>query len=90
LKEYESSRNEPSVLVIENALLLARYSCDITAFFKFGISPRSAVILVFPEKSDRRLPIKAERWVKNEAASLLMRVAKQIGDAQSIIEESGE
>ena len=85
-KSYESNRNEPSALVVENAILLARYHCDMSPFFRHGISPRSAVILVFPRESHRQLALRAEGWIKKDTSIILLQVTKQLGEPECIIE----
>ena len=88
-KKYESERKEPSALVISNAILLARYNCELTALLKYAISPRSMVVMVFPKGTSTTLPIKAERWIKNNTMSLLERIGLQLGDPNCIIDDSG-
>ena len=85
-KSYEDKRNEPSVLIVENAILLARYGCDMSPIFRYGISPRSAVILVFPKESYRQLPIRTEGWVKRDTHTIFLQMAKQLGEPKCIIE----
>jgi len=89
LKKYESERTEPSALVISNAVLLSRYSCEMTALLKYGISPRSMVILVFPKAASKMLPIKAERWIKNNTESLIERIGLQLGSPNCVIDDLG-
>jgi hypothetical protein len=84
-RNYKNSRNEPSALVVENAILLARYHCDMSPIFQYGISPRSAVILVFPKESHRQLPMKTEGWIKMDTGTMLLQVAKQLGEPECII-----
>jgi len=88
-KGYFEKRNEPSAMIVNNAILLARYGCDLSALFRYGISPRSAVILVFPPECDRVLPIKADNWVKMNTRAVLERVSKQLGEPKCIIEAVG-
>ena len=85
-QRYENKRNEPSALVVENAVLLARYRCDMSPIFSHGISPRSAVILVFPKESHKQLPPRAEGWIKRDTRGILVQMAKQLGEPDSIIE----
>lgn len=89
-KVYEDMRNEPSALIIQNAILLARYNCDLTPIFKFGLSPRSAVILLFPKESQRKIPVRTEQGVKKDLQSVLLQVTKQLGEPNCIIEEQGD
>jgi hypothetical protein len=88
-RRYFERRNEPSVLIIDDAILLARYGCDMSPFFRYGISPRSAVILVFPSESYSQLPAKTETWVERNTRAILQRVSKQLGEPKCIIEASG-
>lgn len=85
-EEYEDNRNEPSVLIIENAILFPRYGCDLTFFLRHGISPRSAVILLFPPESRRQLPARTDALVKRNTNAITLQVAKQIGEQDCIIE----
>lgn len=85
-QSYENNRNEPSALVVENAILLARYRCDMSSIFRYGISPRSAVILVFPKESHQKLPLRTEGWIKKDTYTMLLQVAKQLGEPECIIE----
>ena len=59
-RTYQESRQEPSIMIIDNAILLARYACDLSVLFKFVVSPRSAVVLIFPQESRRDFPIRTE------------------------------
>jgi len=88
-RNYEKQRNEPSVLIIADAILLARYGCNMSVLFRCGISPRSAVILLFPTDSNRHLPVKTEGWVKRDTRAIIERVSKQLGEPKCIIEASG-
>ena len=88
-KSYYERRNEPSALIVNDAILLARYGCDLSGLFRYGISPRSAVILVFPSESNRPFPIKAENWVKRNTRAIMQRVSKQLGEPKCIIEAAG-
>ena len=88
-KGYCERRNEPSALIVNDAILLARYGCDLSGLFRYGISPRSAVILVFPSESNRPFPIKAENWVKRNTSAVMQRVSKQLGEPKCIIEAAG-
>ncbi len=88
-KTYDERRNEPSVLIIEDAILLARYGCDMSTFFRYGISPRSAVILLFPCESYRQFPIKTEGWVERNTRVIIQRVSKQLGEPKCVIEALG-
>jgi hypothetical protein len=88
-KSYFESRNEPSAMIVNNAILLARYGCDLSGLFRYGISPRSAVILVFPSESNRTFPIKAENWVNRNTRAVMQRVSKQLGEPKCIIEGVG-
>ncbi|HUT70865.1 MAG TPA: hypothetical protein VMW89_09330 [Desulfatiglandales bacterium] len=88
-KSYSKRRNEPSALIVNDAILLARYGCDLSGLFRYGISPRSAVILVFPSESNRPFPIKAENWVKRNTRAIMQRVSKQLGEPKCIIEVAG-
>lgn len=85
-EQYEDKRSEPSVLIIENALLLPRYGCALTFFLRHGISPRSAVIFVLPAESRRQLPTRTEALVKRNTNALALQVAKQLGEQDCIIE----
>jgi hypothetical protein len=89
LKVYGERRNEPSVLLIKEAILLARYGCDLSFLFRYAISPRSAVVLIFPSESDRPLPVRSENWVERNTRTILQRVSRQLGDANCIIKASG-
>ena len=88
-KGYSERRNEPSALIVNDAILLARYGSDLSGIFRHGISPRSAVILVFPSESNRTFPIKTENWVRRNTRAILQRVAKQLGEPKCIIEVAG-
>lgn len=88
-EHYEDKRNEPSALVIENAVLLPRYGCDLSFFLRYGISPRSAVILVFPPESRRQVPARTETLIKRNTNAIAVQVAKQLGEPDCIIEASG-
>ena len=88
-ERYLEQRNEPSVLIINDAILLARYGCGMSPFFRYGMSPRSAVILLFPSESYRQLPAKAETWVERNTRAIMHRISKQLGEPKCIIEASG-
>jgi hypothetical protein len=85
-KEYEDDRKEPSVLLTDQALLLIRYGCDMSAYFRHVISPRSAAILIVPNPSHRQLPLRAEAWVKNNTPALLTQLANQLGEPDCLIQ----
>jgi hypothetical protein len=85
-QSYENNRNEPSALIVENAILLARYRCDMSPIFRHGISPRSAVILIFPKESLKQMPLRTEGWIKKDTSVILLQVAKQLGEPECIIE----
>lgn len=85
-QHFEKSRNEPSVLIMKNAILLIRYGCDLRAVFRYGISPRSAVIFLMPKESHRHLPPKTDGWVKRNTNELITRMAKQFGQPNCIID----
>ena len=88
-KGYSERRNEPSTLIVNDAILLALYGCDLSGLFRYGISPRSAVILVFPSESNRTFPIKVENWVKKNTRAIIERISKQLGEPKCIIEAAG-
>ena len=85
-KDYNEQRNEPSVLVMKNAILLIRYGCDLSAVFQYGISPRSAVIFLMPMESHRHLPAKTDGWVKRNTRELITQMARQLGMPNCIID----
>ncbi len=85
-EQYEDNRNEPSALIIENAILFPRYGCDLSFFLHRGISPRSAVILVFPPESRRQLSARTDALVNRNTNAIVLQVAKQIGEPNCIIE----
>ena len=85
-KAYFQKREEPSALIVPDAILLARYGCDLSVLFRYGISSRSAVILIFPSESHRPFPIKTENWVKRNTRAIVQRVSKQLGEPKCIIE----
>jgi hypothetical protein len=85
-KKFEESRNEPAALVLQNAILLMRYGCDISAIHRYGISPRSAVILLMPKESHRHFPPQTDGWVKRNTKDLITRMAKQLGMPDCIID----
>lgn len=85
-EQYEDKRNEPSALIIENAILLPRYGCDLSFFLRHGISPRSAVILVFPPESRRQLSARTDALVNRNTNAITLQIAKQIGEQDCIIE----
>jgi len=85
-KEYEGKRNEPSVLIIKNAILLVRYGCDMSAIHRYGISPRSAVILMMPKDVHRYMPPKTDGWIKKNTKELIKLMAKQLGIPNCIID----
>jgi len=87
---YSEMRNEPSALIVNDAILLARYGCDLSGLFRYGTSPRSAVILVFPSESNRHFPARTEDWVERNTRAVLQRVAKQLGEPKCIIEAAEE
>jgi hypothetical protein len=89
-KKYEAEREEPAVLIVENAILLIRYNCGLTTILKFGISPRSMVVLLFPKTTSACLPPRAGGWIKNDTAGLIERVKHQLGDSQCVIDDSGD
>ena len=90
IRRYESKRNEPSIMVIANAILLARYNCELTALLKYGISPRSLVVLVFPKATSASIPNRAERWIKNDTVALVEKIGRQLGDSHCIIDDQGD
>lgn len=85
-KKYEETRNEPSTLFLQNAILLVRYGCDVSAVLRYGISPRSAVILLMPQETHRHLPPQTDGWVKRNTKELILRMAKQLGTPDCIID----
>jgi hypothetical protein len=85
-EEYEDNRNEPSALIIENSILFPRYGCDLSFFLRHGISPRSAVFLVFPSDSRRQLPARTDALVKRDTNAIALQVARQLGEQDCIIE----
>lgn len=85
-KKYEETRNEPSTLVLQNAILLVRYGCDVSAVLRYGISPRSAVILLMPQETHRHFPPQTDGWVKRNTKELILRMAKQLGTPNCIID----
>ncbi len=88
-RDYQKNRQEPSVLIIENAILLARYSCDLSILFKLAVSPRSAAVLMFPRESGRDLPPRTETWVKRNTTSIMKQFARQLGDTDCIVDVIG-
>jgi len=86
---YEKQRREPSVLVVDNSILLARYSCDLSALFRFAISPRSAVVLIFPKESRKDLPPRTDVWVERGTDAIVTQIARQLGDTSCVIDISG-
>jgi len=85
-KHFEETRNEPSALVVKNAILLTRYGCDLSAVFRYGISPRAAVIFLMPKESHRHLPPRTDGWVKRNTKELIARMGKQLGKPNCIID----
>ena len=85
-KKYEETRNEPSTLVLQNAVLLVRYGCDVSAVLRYGISPRSAVILLMPKETHRHFPPQTDGWVKRNTKELILKMAKQLGTPNCIID----
>jgi hypothetical protein len=85
-EEYDDKRSEPSALMIENAILLPRYGCDLTFFLRHGISPRSAVIFVLPAESRRQLPPRIEALARRNTNMIVLHVARQLGVQDCIIE----
>ncbi len=88
-RDYQKNRQEPSVLIIENSILLARYSCDLSVLFKSAVSPRSAAVLIFPQESGRDFPPRTEAWVKRNTTNIMKQLAKQLGDADCIVDVIG-
>jgi hypothetical protein len=85
-KKYEETRNEPSTLVLQNAVLLVRYGCDVSAVLRYGISPRSAVILLMPQETHQHFPPQTDGWVKRNTKELILKMAKQLGTPNCIID----
>jgi hypothetical protein len=88
-QDYQKVRREPSALIIQNSVLLARYSCDLSILFRNAVNPRSAVVLVFPEESRREFPSRTDNWVRKDTASIVKQVAKQLGDINCIVDLLG-
>lgn len=88
-QDYQKCRHEPSVLVVENSVLLARYSCDLSILFRYAVVQRSAVVLIFPGESRREFPPRTETWVERDTASIVRQVAKQLGDINCIVDLLG-
>ncbi len=88
-RTYAKNRQEPSVLVIDNSILLARYSCDLSVLFRFAISPRAAVVLVFPQESRRDLPPRTEAWVERDTELIVKQIARQLGETNNVVDSSG-
>jgi len=88
-RDYQKNRQEPSVLIIENSILLARYSCDLSVLFKSAVSPRSAAVLMFPQESGRDFPPRTEAWVKRSTKNIMKQLAKQLGDVDCIVDVIG-
>lgn len=84
-KNYENERNEPSVLILENALLLPRYGCNLTPFFQYAISPRSAVLMIIPPDSKRELPIGTEGWAMRNTQAILTQLTKQLSISDCVV-----
>lgn len=87
---FESDRNEPSALIIGNGILLARYGCDLSPIFRHGISPRAAVIIIFPNESQRQIPPKTDGWVKRDTKVVLTHLARQLGELDCIVKYQEE
>jgi hypothetical protein len=85
-KQFQEIRNEPAALVLKNAILLLRYGCDLSAVHRYGISPRSAVIFLIPQESHRHLPPRTDGWVKRNTKEPIVRMAKQLGTPNCIID----
>jgi len=85
-EKYEGLRDEPSALVLQNAILLVRYGCDLSAIYRHGISPRSAVIFLMPRESNRHLPPRADGWVRRNTKEIFVRMAKQLSTSNCMIE----
>jgi hypothetical protein len=88
-RDYQKNRQEPSILIIENSILLARYSCDLSVLFKSAVSPRSAAVLMFPQESGRDFPPRTEAWVKRSTKNIMKQLAKQLGDVDCIVDVIG-
>ena len=85
-EKFEETRHEPSALILKNAVLLVRYGCDLSAVFRYGISPRAAVIFLMPKESHRHLPPRTDGWVKRNTKELIARMGKQLGKPNCIID----
>jgi len=85
-KKYDETKNEPSMLVLQNAILLVRYGCDVSAVLRYGISPRSAVMLLMPHETHRYFPPQMDGWVKRNTKDLILKMAKQLGTPNCIID----
>lgn len=86
-KKYDAERKEPSALIIRNSLLFARYGCDLSPILQYGISPRSAVLLLMPPDSKKRIPPRAEPWVKSNTGALVTQIATQLAATKFIIRD---
>jgi hypothetical protein len=85
-KKFEETRQEPSALMLKNAVLLVRYGCDLSAVYRYGISPRAAVIFLMPKESHRHLPPRTDGWVKRNTKEVIAKMSKQLGKPNCIID----
>jgi hypothetical protein len=46
-------------------------------------------VLIFPQESRRNFPPRTEAWVKRNTTSIMKQLAKQIGDADCIVDVIG-
>ena len=84
-RTYRDNRQEPSALILENAILIPRYGCDLSAVFQYALSPRSLAVLLLPSESKRELPPSAEKWVVRNTRSIHERLAQQTGVPDCLI-----
>jgi hypothetical protein len=86
-EEYTNRRVEPSVLVITDAVLLARYSISLSVLFRKAITPRSIVLLCLPKAPEVSIQNNYLHGVEQDYNLPMNRLVMQISEPDCIIEE---
>ncbi len=86
-EDFESKKKEPAVLIITDAVLLARFSVSLTPIFRTAISPRSMVILCLPKPQQTILPPNLQNVIAQDFLLPIQRLAGQISESDCIIQE---
>jgi len=86
-KDFHNARKEPSALIINDAVLLARYSISLSPLLSKAISPRSIAILCVPSVSHASVSMSLPNVVDHDFNLPFALLAKQISGQDCTIEE---